>query len=100
MSKKKNKEEFKFADADVHYFTKALGTFLKQSKATGIEKDTYRNKFSYKLSNGDVLHGGRVQGQPFTGNVFRNEIYSIHRLEINSGAEAKEKISLMFNSIK
>ncbi len=98
MSKAKE-EQYKFTDADVYEFTKAIGTFLRQSKKTSIAKDTYRNKFSYTLSNGALVSGGRVNGEPFTASVFKG-IHSVHNFKIENGAEAKKKIEIMFNSVK
>ena len=92
-------EPQKFSEADVYEFTEALGAFLGQTKASGIPKDTHRNKFSYKLSNGAEVVGGRVQGEPFTASVFKG-LSSVHNFSINNGAEAKKKISIMFNSVK
>ena len=93
------REYYKFSDADVYEFTKAIGAFLRQSKASGIAKDTYRNKFSYTFSNGASLVGGRVQGKSFTASVFKG-LSSVHNFSIDNGAEAQKKISIMFNSIK
>jgi hypothetical protein len=96
---KTKKEFYKFSQADVFEFTKALGTFLRQTKASGIPKDTYRNNFSYTLSNGALVKGGRIQGEAFTGSVFKG-LSSVHNFSIDSGAEAKKKIEIMFNSVK
>ena len=92
------KEPYEFSDADVYEFTKAIGAFLRQTKASGIPKDTHRNKFSYKLSNGAEVVGGRVQGESFTASVFKG-LNSVHNFSIDNGAEAKKKISIMFNSV-